>query len=155
MQHLKSKIFSSVAIFATGMSLSVSSLQAHHHNDGLFLAAGIVGIANSLLRPPLLVTPPTYIAPIYTPPVYAPPPPVVVTPPVYAPPPPVVVTPSIRFPHSRYGSNWHGKQRPDRNHHPNLRPEPNRPPKPVATPRPIPGDRHGPGTRPPNNRIGR
>ncbi|MCI7642955.1 MAG: hypothetical protein MST10_01150 [Lentisphaeria bacterium] len=99
MNHKIGAILIGGAVFASSFSTAYAG--HHGHNDGLALAAGIVGLTAatvSLLNPPIVVTPVTQTAIVTSTPVVASPAPVVYSAPAVAPTPvvysaPVVVTP--------------------------------------------------------------
>jgi len=101
------KKFTLALVVVGGCTLPVMAGHGHHHkeNDGVRLAAEIIGLVGAVLNPqPVVVTPaPVVVAPPPPPPVVVPAPP----PPVVVPAPPVVIhrhTPlprRIHHPHHR------------------------------------------------------
>ena len=127
MNHKIGAILIGGAVFASSFSTAYAG--HHGHNDGLALAAGIVGLTAatvSLLNPPIVVTPVTQTAIVTSTPVVASPAPVVYSAPAVAPAPvvytvpvPVMVAPvPMVYPGPRYwgpGCSMHhgGGHRPD------------------------------------------
>ncbi len=96
MNHKIGAILIGGAVFASSFSTAYAG--HHGHNDGLALAAGIVGLTAatvSLLNPPIVVTPVTQTAIVTSTPVVASPAPVVYSAPAVAPAPVVYSAPAV------------------------------------------------------------